>query len=172
MGTGSTVSSAGAFLTRLVGAARLDRRTYQEVEHDAGATAQAAAVVALGALSEAIGSSDLGLGNALGALTGTFAGWLLWAGITYVVGARILGGTCTWAELLRTLGFAQVPRLLGFVGIVPLGGWLLSIVLSFWILVAGVVAIREALDFGTGRAIATVVLGWAVVVVLRTIFSV
>jgi len=35
-----------------------------------------------------------------------------------------------------------------------------EIVVSIWLLVTGIVAIRQALDFGTGKAILTAVLGW------------
>ena len=39
---------------------------------------------------------------------------------------------------------------------------LIQSIAQFWMLIAGVVAIRQALDFTTGRAIATVLLGWIV----------
>ena len=55
-----------------------------------------------------------------------------------------------------------------FAGI-PLIGWLISIPVGIWLLFTGVVAIRQALDFGTGRALLTAVLGIIPYVILRAI---
>lgn len=156
---------AQSWTERMVGAARLDAATYEEVEHDATATGQAAAVVALAAVASAIGAADQGLGGAIGALVAGLLGWLVWAGVTYLIGDKLLGGTATWGELLRTLGFAQAPGLLHVLGIIPLLGPLINLVVSFWILIAGVVAIRQALDFGTGKALITAFLGWLALVI-------
>jgi hypothetical protein len=94
---------------------------------------------------------------------GALIGWPVWAGVTYIIGDKILGGTATWGELLRTLGFAQTP---GILAVVPFVGVLVRIVVGIWILVAGVIAIRQALDFSTGKAIATALIGWLCLVVL------
>ena len=160
-----------SLVQRMKGAAFIDVATYEEVEADRGATGQAAAVVAMVAVAQAIGSSSGGLFNIVGAALGTLVGWLVWAGITYLIGAKLFKGTATWGELLRTLGFAQAPGVLAVFAIVPVLGWFVSIALFFWILVAGVVAVRQALDFGTGKAVATVILGWIVLVVIRALFQ-
>jgi hypothetical protein len=145
---------------RMIGAARLDIPTYEEVEHDESLTAQAALVVVLAALARAIGGLDGGSTHVLSGLMTALSMWLVWAGITYLIGDRMLGGTATWGELLRTLGFAQAPGLLAVVGVFgPLSG-VTELVVSIWLLVTGIVAIRQALDFGTGKAILTAVLGW------------
>ncbi|MBR9988680.1 MAG: YIP1 family protein [Gemmatimonadetes bacterium] len=152
---------AGRSMTdRMIGAAKLDIDVYEEVEADTTATSQAAGVVAIVALCSAIGGIGGGAQGVFGGLIAAFVGWLLWAGITYLIGDKLLGGTATWGELLRTLGFAQAPGVLFLLGIVPLLGWLISLVVGLWILVTGVVAIRQALDFGTGRAILTALLGF------------
>ena len=85
---------------------------------------------------------------------GAILSWLLWSAITYVVGDKLLGGTATWGELLRTLGFAQAPGVLLIFGIIPILGGLVRMVVAAWMLFTGVVAIRQALDFSTGKAIA------------------
>jgi hypothetical protein len=152
---------------RMMGAARLDTATYEEVEHDASATGQAAVVVAIVAVASAIGAiGDEGAAGPIGALIGAFIGWLVWSGITYLIGDKLLGGTASWGELLRTLGFAQSPGVLFALGIVPLLGGLVRFVVGIWILIAGVIAIRQALDFSTGKAIATVLLGWLAMMLL------
>jgi hypothetical protein len=85
---------------------------------------------------------------------------VLWSGITYFIGDKILGGTATWGELLRTLGFAQSPQVLLVLAIIPGLGWTVRTVVGIWVLITGVIAIRQALDFSTGKAIATALLGW------------
>ena len=39
-------------------------------------------------------------------------------------------------------------------------------IVGIWILIAGIIAIRQALDFSTGKAILTVVLGWLAMMLL------
>lgn len=158
-----------SMLDRMIGAARLDVATYEEVEHDASATGQAAVVVVIAAIAAAIGAIGDGGMNAFGALIGALLGWLVWAGITYLIGDKLLGGTASWGELLRTLGFAQAPGVLNVLGIVPLLGGLVRFIVGVWILIAGVIAIRQALDFSTGKAIATVLLGWLAMMLLAMI---
>lgn len=151
---------AGSLTERMKGAARLDVHTYEEVEADTGATGQAATVVVIVAIASAIGGAGDGPVGIIGGMVAALLGWLVWAGITYLIGDKLLGGTATWGELLRTLGFAQAPGVLNVLGFIPLVGTLVKVVVAFWILVAGVVAIRQALDFGTGRALVTALLGW------------
>jgi len=153
----------------MLGAARLDTAVYEAVEADRTATSQAAAVVAIVAVASAIGAARGGGGSIVGALIGAFIGWLIWSGVTYLVGTRVFDGTATWGELLRTLGFAQSPGVLYVFGFVPVLGWLVRAVVAVWILVAGIVAIRQALDFTTGRAILTALLGWLALVVVTAV---
>lgn len=149
---------------RMLAAARLDSTVYDEVEGDPGATAQAALVVVIVALCAAIGNYyQAGSKGALAAVIGAFVSWMLWAGVTYVVGTRLFKGTATWGELLRTLGFAQSPGMLAILGVIPYLGRVAVVAASVWQLVAGVVAIRQALDFDTTRAVATAVIAWVVV---------
>lgn len=144
---------------RMIGAARFDIPTYEEVEHDASATGQAAIVVGIVAVCAAIGEIGEGGGSIVGGLLSAYAGWLVWAGVTYLIGDKLLGGTATWGELLRTLGFAQTPGILRAFGFIPLLGWIAALVAGLWMLFTGIVAIRQALDFSTGKAILTAVLG-------------
>lgn len=156
-----------SFTERMMGAARFDIDVYEEVEADSTATGQAAGVVAIVALASAVGGIGGGAEGAIRALFAALIGWLLWAGITYFIGDKLLGGKATWGELLRTLGFAQAPGVLFALAAVPLLGWIVGIVVGIWLLFTGIVAIRQALDFGTGRAILTAILGVIPYLVLR-----
>ena len=161
-----------SLVDRMKGAALLQIDVYEEVEHDATATPQAAGVVGIVAVAHAIGGLDAGVGGLFAGLIGAYIGWLAWSGVTYVIGDKLLGGTATWGELLRTIGFAQTPGILMVFGIIPILGALVGLVAFVWVLVAGIVAIRQALDFGTGKAILTAVLGWAALLIVQGILKV
>jgi hypothetical protein len=150
---------------RMVGAALLKVDTYEEVEADRSATKQAVAVVVIVAVARAIGTAERGAAGIVTTVLAAIVGWLLWAGITYLIGDKILGGTATWGELLRTIGFAQTPGVLLLLGFIPVFGGVLALAVGIWVLIAGIVAIRQALDFGTGKAIVTAVLGWLVIAI-------
>ena len=160
---------AHSFTERMVGAARIDPAIYNEVEHDTTATRQAAGVVVIVAICSAIGGAGAGIAGMIGGVVSALLGWLLWSGITYLIGDKLLGGTATWGELLRAIGFAQAPGVLYILAVVPFLGWVVRPVVGIWVLVCGIVAIREALDFSTGKAILTAVLGWIAVMLLAVL---
>ena len=155
----------GSLIRRMKGAALLDVSVYEEVEADQTATTQAAIVVAIVAVAQAIGASGEGGRGIIGGLVAAVVGWLLWAGITYLIGDKVLGGTATWGELLRTIGFAQTPGVFYLLAVIPILGGLVRIAVSIWVLIAGIIAIRQALDFSTGKAVLTAVLGWLAVAI-------
>ena len=156
-----------SFGERLKGAALLHVDIYEEVEADTTSTLESAGVVALVAAAIAIGVSPGGLPAIAISIVTAFVGWLIWAGVTYLIGDKLLGGTATWGELLRTLGFAQAPRLLLVGANLPAVGLLVQLVVFVWTLFTSVVALRQALDFGTGRAIVTGGLGLLILELLR-----
>jgi hypothetical protein len=154
-----------SFTDRMLAAARLDISLYEEVEADTTATQQAALVIAMAAVAGAVGWSGEGAPGIFIALVAGLAGWAIWAGLTYLIGSFLFHGTATWGELARTLGFAQSPALLNVLGIIPLLGGLVRFVVWIWLLIAGIIAIRQALDITTGKAIAVAVIGWLLVAI-------
>jgi hypothetical protein len=151
---------------RMLGAAKLDATTYEEVEADAAATPQAMLVVVLASVAGGFAAlRGMGIGGLLLSALASLIGWYVWAFITYFVGTRVLPGTKTQADvgqLLRTIGFSATPGLIRVIGIVPGLGTLVAFVASLWMLVAMVVAVRQALDYeSTGRAVAVCVIGFA-----------
>jgi hypothetical protein len=155
-----------SIVDRMRGAALLDIATYEEVEHDTEATGQAAVVVIIVAVCSAIGAVWRGGPSIIMAPVTAILGWLLWSAVAYIIGDKLLGGTATWGELLRTVGFAQSAGVLMIFGIVPILGGIVRVVVGLWLLVAGIVALRQALDFSTGKAIVTAFLGWLAMVLL------
>ena len=160
-----------SFTDRLRGAALLDAATYEEVEADETATSQAMAVVVLASVASGIGElARIGVaGLLLGALVALIA-WLIWAGITYFVGAKLLPESETEADLgqlLRTIGFSTAPGLLRVVGLIPWVGALASLAIEVWMLMAMVVAVRQALDYrSTARAVLVCAVGFVVYLAL------
>jgi hypothetical protein len=168
---GSIPGTRRSLLERMMGAALLDVSVYEEVEADRSATGQAAAVVAIVAICGAIGS--MGQHNAkgpIGAVIAAFLGWGLMSGLTYVVGTKLFKGTADWGEMLRTLGFAQAPGVIAILGLIPILGRLVIFAVAIWQLVTAVIAIRQALDFDTTKAVLTALISWIIVwVVIATL---
>ena len=66
-----------------------------------------------------------------------------------------------WGQLARTLGFAQSPGILKVFGAVPVIGDGVLLIVSAWMLIAMVIAVRQALDYtSTLRALGVVLLGF------------
>ncbi|MGH7388943.1 MAG: YIP1 family protein [Candidatus Rokuibacteriota bacterium] len=153
------------FKERMLGCARLDRATFEEVEHDPAATMPALGVVVLSSVAAGIGSGARATSIVVGILV-ALAAWYVWAFLTYWVGTRLLPEpqtSATHGELLRVIGFSSVPGILRVLGIVPGLRAIVFLVTSIWMLVAGVVGVRQALDYrSTGRAVAVVAIGWVV----------
>jgi len=172
----TTTIAVRTFLRRLVGAATLDVATYEEVEADRAATAQAGAIVVLSSLAAGIGMRGFGGG---GAASMTFFGalalmaWGAWALLTYQIGVRILPEPQTRAdvgELLRTIGFASTPGLLRIFGALPGLTVPVFAVTAVWMLLAMIVAVRQALDYSsTRRAVAVCVFGWVLAIVFAMV---
>jgi len=156
-----------SFTERMIGAAKLDVDVYEEVEADTYATNQATGVVLLASLAGGIGSVGVGAGGLTSFIIGGIAaliGWVSWAFVTYIIGTRLLPEPQTHAtvgELMRTLAFAQSPGLLRIFGALPGVGPLVLSLTQIWLLVAMVVAVRQALDYSsTFRAVGVCLVGW------------
>jgi hypothetical protein len=151
----------------MIRAAKLDVNLYEEVEADEGALGQAALVVILSSLAAGIGSIFvLGFGSLITGTLVALIGWLVWAFLTYFIGTKFLPEPQTEADmgqLLRTLGFASSPGLIRILGIIPGLTGIVSFIASVWMLVAMVIAVRQALDYGsTLRAVIVCIIGWVV----------
>jgi hypothetical protein len=156
-----------SFRERIIRACKLDVHLYEEVEADKGAMGQAMAVVVLSSLAAGVGSSArIGLA---GILTGTImalVGWYVWAYLPYFIGTKLLPEPQTRAnpgELLRTIGFSSSPGLIRVIGIIPALSGLVFFVAAIWMLMAMVIAVKQALDYkSTFRAVGVCIIGWIV----------
>jgi hypothetical protein len=156
-----------SFNDRLIGAAKLDVKIYEEVEADRSALNQAMSVVVLSSVAGGIGI--IGTAGFKGIFVGTLialVSWFIWAYITYIVGTKILPEPQTKAdlgELLRTIGFSSSPGIIRVLGIIPGLGGIIFAVAGIWMLITMIVAIRQALDYeSTWRAVGVCLIGWII----------
>jgi hypothetical protein len=155
------------FVDRMIRAAKLDPHVYEEVEADKSAMGQAMGVVVLSSLAGGVGFMQVaGLtGLAIGTV-GSLLGWYIWAFMTYFIGTKILPETQTHAdhgELLRTIGFSSAPGMIRVLAFIPALTTIVNFLAAAWMLVAMVIAVRQALDYqSTYRAIGVCVIGWLV----------
>ena len=158
---------------RMIRAAKLDVQLYEEVEADQGAMVQAMTVVILSALAAGIGNANVGLVGMVSSTIAALIGWYVWAFLTYFIGTRFLAEPQTRAdhrELLRTIGFSSAPGLIRVLGIIPGLRALLFLVAGIWMLVAMVIAVRQALAYtSTGSAIGVCVIGWVIQLLILTV---
>lgn len=168
---------SGSLINRILRAAKLDVHLYEEVEADKSAMRQAMLVVILSGIAAGVGSISQGgaLGVALGTVMG-LVGWYIWAFIIYFIGTKLLPEPQTKSnvgELLRTIGFASAPGLIRVFGVFPGVEKLVFPVATVWMLVAMIIAVRQALDYkGTVRAVIVCLISLFVqIAILLTIFS-
>ena len=155
------------FQDRIIRAAKLDVNLYEEVEADKGAMFQAMAVVVLSSIAAGVGSvGSLGFGGILMGMIAALIGWYIWAYLTYIIGTKLLPEPQTKAdhgELLRTIGFSSSPGLIRVLGVIPGVGSVIFLAASIWMLVAMVIAVRQALDYkSTPRAVGVCLIGWII----------
>jgi hypothetical protein len=162
-----------SFGARIVGALQLKAATFEDVEHDPSATGQAAAVVLMAQLAQGLGALRFGSSSVAYAVVAGCIGWVIGAAVVLVVGTRLFPAKTTEADMgqmLRTLGFAEAAGLFGVLGLVPVLGWAAYAVCSVWILIAMVVAVRQALDYdSTTRAIVVCIVAWVVMLAIQLI---
>jgi hypothetical protein len=152
------------------GAATLHADTYEEVEADRTSIGQAwlivlAACTAIG-VARAVQGAQAGETQSALVMQVTISvlePLVLWIGgsaVAFMVGASFFRGPGTesdFAEVLRPTGFAFTPALLRVFAWVPPAALGLSIDFAAraWVFVAVVIALRQALDFTTLRAVGT-----------------
>jgi hypothetical protein len=142
---------------RILGALRLQESTYEEVEADVKATGEAAfIIVGTSLVSGAVNGALTGVSSGFFGALGSFVGWAFYAWVAYIVGVKLFPGPQTkssWGEIARTLGYANTARFLVVFELVPGLQAITRTVVGLWVLIATIVALRSALDIGTGRAI-------------------
>ena len=167
-----------SFKDRIFRAAKLDVSLYEEIEADKGALGQSMGVVVLSSVAAGLASiSRAGFGGILVGTITALIGWYVWAYVTYFIGTKLLAEPQTKAdpgELLRTIGFSSSPGLIRVLGIIPGLRWIVFLIGGMWMLVAMVIAVRQALDYqSTARALGVCIIGWIIqAVILMLLFAI
>ena len=162
------------FVERLTGVLALDVKAFEEIEADAAANTQALAVVVAASVAAGLGA---GVGQGpIGLLRETFGaliGWVMWAAVSWIIGAKLLPEPQTrtnMGELLRVIGYAYAPNLFALLAFIPALGVVIRTIVAFWLLAATILAVRQALDYvSTLRAAAVVLIGWLIFVLIQLI---
>ena len=160
---------------RMLGAARLDPHTFEDVEHDSSATLQAVAVVILVSVAGGIGGILAGDGDILrGVVFGVVRGvasWAVWALAAMLIGTTILKTAAThadWGQVARGTGFAQTPGILNILVFIPVAGGIIVFAVFLWQLAAMLISLRQTLDYdSTWRAFFVVVLALIPVAIIN-----
>ena len=162
---------------RMLGAARLDPDTFEDVEHDSGATWQAIAVVILVSIAGGIGGilagdGDIVRGVVFGVIRGVVS-WAIWALAAMLVGTTILKTAAThadWGQVARGTGFAQTPGVLSILFFIPVVGVIIAFAVFLWQLAAMIISLKQTLDYDSKwRAFFVVVIAFIPVVILNAI---
>ncbi len=168
------------FIDRVIRALIFDPNVYEEVEKDKSAMVQALIVVFLSSLARGIYTYKLGDYKDL--LVGTITSFVLWILLSlliYIIGTKLFPESETrtdQAEIIRVLGFASAPGIFRVFAIIPHLTPFVFLIVWVWILVAMIVAVRQALDFkNTWNAIWVCVVGliayWLVYIILLFAFG-
>ncbi|HEY3057996.1 MAG TPA: Yip1 family protein [Chloroflexota bacterium] len=174
-------ASSASLPDRMMRAARLNVPLYEEVEADTTATTQALTVVVIVALASGIGSGIAAsmnqaggnfIGSLIGGIISALIGWAVWSFVIYFVGTRFFGGTATYGELLRTLGYAESPGVLSILAFIPVLGPIVGAVAGIWVLVASFIATRQALDISNGKTVGTIIVAIIALIIVLALISI
>jgi Yip1-like protein len=153
---------------RMVGAMQADVKTFQEIEADATAMGQAVTVIVIAGVAALIGNVfRIGPIGGIVSLVITLLSYALWSLVIVLVGTKVMPEPTTKAdfnEAFRVIGFTASPGVFNVLAIIPFLGPLISFLISIWMLVIGVIAVREVLDYSnTGRAIIVCLIAFVIV---------
>ncbi len=156
-----------SLIDRMIRASKLDVSLYEEVEADKGSMGQAATIVVLSSIAAGVGSLGVfGIEGLSFTTIGALIGWLIWAYLTFIIGTKLLpepGTKADLGEMLRTIGFSSSPGVLRILGIIPVAGPVISFAAGIWMLVAMIIAVRQALDYkSTWRAVGVCLIGFII----------
>jgi len=157
------------FFRRVAGVLRLDPRSFDEVEADPAAFWQAAAIVLVAGVARGVASlASEGGPGLFGGVAGAIVLWLVATSLLTGVGARWVHGTTDFHEVLRTLGFAAAPLWLLAPAFFLQGSAYLGVAVFVhaWAIAAAVIAVRQALDVTTARALAACGIALALAIAL------
>lgn len=156
---------------RMIGAMKGDVKTFQEIEADQNALGQAVTVIVIAGVASLIGNIfRSGISGGILALVMSLIGYAFWTVMIVLIGTKLMPEPATkadFAEGFRVIGFTASPGVFNVLAIIPILGYLLQILISIWMLVIGVIAVREVLDYSsTGRAVIVCLIAFGIYLIL------
>ena len=162
------------FASRVWRVLRLHPKAFEDIEADSTAVWQAALVVILAGAARGLSAAPVeGVAGIVGSVAVGLVLWVVASLLLALLGRRFFEGTTDLREMLRTIGFAAAPLFfLAPTGLLPgpLHG-ILSVLIHGWAAVAAVVAVREALDLSTTRALIACALSLGVALALLALLG-
>jgi hypothetical protein len=159
---------------RMTGAMKADVKTFQEIEADPTALGQAVTVIVIAGVASLIGNMfRLGISHGVLMLVMNLIAYALWSLLVVVIGTKVMPEPTTKADFnegFRVIGFTASPGVFNVLAIIPLLGYLISFVIWIWMVVIGVIAVREVLDYSnTGRAIIVCVIAALICIIINAL---
>jgi hypothetical protein len=156
--------------TTLKHALLLNASLYENARNTSRVHSLAVTIVALAALSRALGSAVILLFSratlpillvalVIDALS-VVAGYYFWTFTILKIGQWLKPIDPTFGDLLGPIGFAYAPQVLNFLTLIPLLGRPIELVLAVWSLLAVIIAVRQGLDISTRWAVFICLIGW------------
>lgn len=160
-------SSWRLFTNRIWRAIRLDSTVYERVEHDKSFDLQSISIIILSSVAAGIGSlNTVAFPDVLINISAALFGWFLWAYLTMFLGTRYMPELlteATYGQMVRTAGFASSPGLFRIFGIVPYIGTAVFFIAQIWMLLAMVIAVKQALDYRSSfKPFFVSMIGWSI----------
>jgi hypothetical protein len=87
-------------------------------------------------------------------------GVFFWAGSIWIMASFIFNAHQGYGYVIRTVALGYVPLLFGFLILLPYLGNIIFVTLRIWVLLAVLVGVSVAYDFGFWPALICSVLGW------------
>ena len=136
----------------------------------AGLVAQSAFIETL---STIYGISNISGTSLFGAVFSSIVGWIIWAVLLYVIGAKLFSETNTvvnFKNILIVVGYGHSPGIFRFFAVVP--DLLIPIILitEFWIIASITIGIKETLCFRSNFKSLGVVLTSLLIILLTFVF--
>lgn len=162
-------------IARALRAAIFDVRVYRTLTDDPQHMLTALGIVLIAAIGFGLGIRNQPIVNfndappamiALLAISTRITGWVVWAGIAYIIGTILLRGDAGFRQLLRSLGIASGPGVFAIFLEVPVVGVYFLSLPVLWMLGTGLVAVKETQGFDWFRSFFSVAVGWLVAFLL------
>jgi hypothetical protein len=127
-----------------------------------------------GAMKGGAGSFLSFISGLVWGIIGSLIVWFIFSLLCFWLGTSVFKGPETKSnlgELLRTLGFAYAPGMLNILSFVPVVGSIIPFATFVWTVIASVIAVRQACDFTTGKAVGTVIVAAIIPLIIMALLA-